>query len=244
MAYSTNSGRTINPVGSGYNTTQFYGVAKRPRVDTYIGGTQDNGTWLSGTRPNKESRWQHRVGGDGFDVVWNAQNDQLVLASTQFNGFFRSVNGGRSFQYSVNGHGDVGGSTQFLTVLGYSPERPNRVFSVGRSGVWVTQDFGRNWEGVPIPQGAWLNIASGSGRVEVSLANPDIVWAGYRVDDTPPITGSLHLSIDGGRTFRPTTVPDIAPQSSISGLATHPYVAGAAYVLFSVRGIAQDTQDL
>ena len=37
--------------GGGMNTTQFYGIDKKPGADEYIGGTQDNGTWRSPSGP-------------------------------------------------------------------------------------------------------------------------------------------------------------------------------------------------
>ncbi len=233
VVLSINNGQSMRHVGNGYNTTQFYGVAKQPGIETYIGGTQDNGTWISGNRPEVFSRWRRRIGGDGFDAVWHARDYNLVLGSTQFNGIWRSTNFGTTFQYSASGHSDAQGEAQFVTVYGYSPERPDRVFSVGASGVWVSRDFGRSWEGVLLHEDDWISSGTGSGKVEVSLANPDVVWAGFRMDNTPPRTGLLHLSIDGGRTFKPTNVPEFAPQSYISEIATHPTVAGAAYVLFS-----------
>ena len=34
-------------VGKGFNTSQFYGVDKRPGANRYIGGLQDNSTVIS-----------------------------------------------------------------------------------------------------------------------------------------------------------------------------------------------------
>ena len=236
VALSTNGGQSMRHVGNGYNTTQFYGVAKRPGTEVYMGGSQDNGTWLSGNDPGANSGWHHRIGGDGFDAIWHASDNGYMLGSSQFNGIWRSVDGGETFKASWNGLHDTGdnGHGQFITVFGYSPERPDRVFAVGRSGVWVSQDFGGNWKGVYLHRDEWTSHLGAGGKVEVSLADPDVVWAGYRMDEIRPVTGLLHVSNDGGRSFRPTNVPDFAPQSFLSGIATHPTVPGAAYVLFSV----------
>ena len=118
---------------------------------------------------------------------------------------------------------------------------PDRVFSIGRRGVWRSEDFGSNWQIVPIPEEQWGY--SNSGRVRVSLANADIVWAGSLLNNErtshnnttmPP--GTMHVSVDGGETFAPTAVPDISPRVIMSGLATHPHQDNTAYVLFSAYG--------
>ena len=50
VALSTDNGRIfreLDEAGSGYNTMQVYGVAKKPGAPVYIAGAQDNGTWRS-----------------------------------------------------------------------------------------------------------------------------------------------------------------------------------------------------
>ncbi len=67
--------------------------------------------------------------------------------------------------------------------------------------------------------------------MEVSLANPNIVWAGSMLNSLEII----HVSTDEGETF--TAVSQYADRSmnvSISGIATHPQEDSTAYVLFSL----------
>jgi len=45
--YSDNDGDNWTHTLTGYNTSQFYGADKRPGVEEYAGGMQDNGTWQS-----------------------------------------------------------------------------------------------------------------------------------------------------------------------------------------------------
>ncbi len=231
--FSEDGGGRFLPAGRGYNTTQFYGVDKRPGVNSYIAGSQDNGSWRSYVNPHARQGWLPATGGDGFETVWHSQNEEFLLTSSYYNNVYRSTTGGRNFT-SGGGIGDVGaGNAPFVTVFGNSRDVPDRVFMIGSTGVWRSDNFGGSWSSVLIPAQDWRG-GSTNGKVRVSLANPDVVWAGYRMDSTEPRTGRMHVSVDAGRTFEAVTVPDMAPQATISGLATHPLEERTAYVLFSV----------
>ena len=222
--FSEDSGENFTGA-TGYNTTQFYGLAKKPGENVYIGGTQDNGTRLSDADPQKNHAWERVLAGDGFDTVWHSKDERLVLATSQFNGIARSTDGGRYF-YRVQTPDDSG---PFLSVLANSRDVPDRVFAVGNQGVWRSDDFGTTWEVIPIPREQW---GWGYAKVRVSLANAAIVWAGRRmIDDF--YSSTVVVSVDRGQTFVPTTVPGIAPRTNISGIATHPDQDSTAYILFS-----------
>ena len=227
--FSEDGGETFTG-STGYNTTQFYGLDKKPGENVYIGGTQDNGSWLSGNNPQSDASWEHVLGGDGFDALWHATDARLVLASIYSNRIYRSEDGGRTFASIERPEH----SSPFFTVLSNSRDVPDRVFAIGARGVWRSVDFGANWQVIPIPGRQWG--FSFAGKVRVSLANADVVWAGYRMDDNGPVRGTMHVSLDGGERFRPTTIPVFAPGVIISGLATHPHQDSSAYVLFSAYG--------
>ena len=234
---SENSGESFRHITGGYNTTQFYGVGKRPGFNQFIAGSQDNGTWRSDDEPDSRQAWMKAAPGDGIETVWHAEDDNLILASSQYNNIWRSTNSGMDWTAGGAGLSDVGaGLAPFLTQFGYSSKRPNRVFMIGGSGVWRSVNFGESWESVPIPRELWYDggLGSlGSGRVRVSLSNPDIIWAGIRLADELGPKGTIHVSTDGGNTFEPAAVPDFVPHAPISGLATHPIQDSTAYVLFS-----------
>ena len=65
--------------------------------------------------------------------------------------------------------------------------------------------------------------------MRVSKADPDIVWAGARMNDD----GKISISTDGGASFVGTSVYPDATMGLISGMATHPTEPNTAYVLFS-----------
>lgn len=237
FAYSMDGGETWaeGDASRGFNTSQFYDATKRPGYAIYLGGTQDNGTWRSYNNANNRRGWLNSLGGDGFDVIWKGQDS--LMGSIQFNNIWRSLDGGTNWSSATDGLDDVGNVTgQFLTALSSSVQRPDHIFTVGSSGVWRSTDFGGSWALRSIPSRTWQRVGS-TGKVRVSLADPDVVWAGYRLR-SPDGLGTLHVSTNGGNTFRPVTVPPLfpAPNTPISGLATHPFDRNTAYAMFSVYG--------
>ena len=148
------AGRLFSGVGRGYSTTQFYGVAKRPGFDQYIAGAQDNGTWISPGDGSQHHDWSKVAGGDGFEAVWHSEDDRLILASWQGNGVVRSSTGGNAWR-GVGGDGPRSDNPPFVTVFGYSRKAPDRVFMVGASGVWRSDDF---WDGVEADADSARNV--------------------------------------------------------------------------------------
>ncbi len=242
VAWSSDGGATFTEADrafAGYNTAQFYGVAKKPGLPVYIAGSQDNGTWRSFGNPNNRRGWIPQLGGDGFETVWSAGDPDKVMGSIQFNNIWRSLNGGTSWSNSFS----TAAGGLFLTPLSSSDMEPDHVYTVTADGVYYSRDFGGSWILTLIADdwGPWSG-----GKVRVSQADPDIVWAGFGMDDSP--SRRLHLSQDAGVTFDTTALPvvDRAPATIISGLATHPTEASTAYALFSRYGYAKvlETKDM
>ena len=216
----------------GMVTTQFYGVDKRPGRSVYIGGTQDNGTWLSPENPDALTSWNHVIGGDGYETSWHFDDPLKIMGGFQFNGLQRSLDGGINWESATNGLNDTGGgSAPFITKIGKSWMRPDHVFAVGESGVWRSTNFGASWSLASIDVNDWGPLSSFM-DVRVSKADPDIVWAGARMNDD----GKICISTDGGVSFVGTSVYPDATMGLISGMATHPTEPNTAYVLFGFAG--------
>ncbi|MDQ3535299.1 MAG: hypothetical protein M3421_06695, partial [Bacteroidota bacterium] len=204
--------------GAGLNSGQFYGIDKRPRAGEYIGGLQDNGTWKSprGKIPAADTDYFQQLGGDGFDVAWNQSDPNKIVASSQHNNFRLSVDGGRIYKSAKTGLLDVGDEkAPFFSRLANSKKRPNTLYTIGASGLWKSENFGESWNSIPIEE----NWTFGSfTNVKISLADPDIIWAGGAMSST----GRLHVSIDDGHTFKAVNNYEAVTMGRISGLATHP----------------------
>jgi photosystem II stability/assembly factor-like uncharacterized protein len=231
--YSDDGGYTWLNTLNGYNTTQFYGVDKKPGADEYIGGMQDNGTWQSpvGENATAASDWLFRIGGDGYETSWHYEQPNKILGGSQFNGLQRSTDGGESWisiaHMVDNGQGDA----PFVTKVGKTNSDPDLVFAVGVSGVWRSDNFGEVWTlaSIPADQFAMTSMT----QVKVSPVNPQVVWAGSKMNDPDFSQAVLQVSTDGGLTFAPTNWYTEVTLGSVTGMAVHPTDDQTAYALFS-----------
>jgi photosystem II stability/assembly factor-like uncharacterized protein len=218
--------------GFGYNTSQFYGADKRPGADQYIGGMQDNGTRLSpkGESASALTDYLYGLGGDGFEVIWNSKNPDKILGSIYNGAISRSINGGETWQDAVNGL-SPGNEFPFITKLANSKDFPERVFTAGTQGVYVSENFGSSWQLRPIASKFVISTPLFL-DVEVSRANANIVWAGSGMNNAGTLR-NLHVSKDGGKTFAATNNFTAVPMGNITKLASHPTQPNTAYALFS-----------
>jgi hypothetical protein len=219
--------------GFGLNTSQFYGADKRPGVQEYIGGMQDNGTRFSKKDEEADAKTAYTfgIGGDGFEVIWNSKNPEMMLGSIYYNQISRSINGGSTWQQSTTGFTPGAAEFPFVTKMANSKDFPDRVFTVGSSGVYRSENFGASWTLVPISS----NFVIGTPfylDVEVSRANANVVWAGSGMNNSAP-QRFLHVSQDGGKTFSPTSNYSQVPLGNITKLASHPTQQNTAYAIFS-----------
>ncbi len=202
--------------GSGYNTAQFYAIDKMPGENRYIGGTQDNGTWITpaGQEGSSTAAYAFANDGDGFGVAWHHKNPNLLLSCIYFNYIDKSTNEGVNFSESITGLTDSGpDNAPFNTKIENVDSDPDVVYAVGSSGVFKSTNFGSTWELKPITQN-WKRRSFMD--VKISKANNNIVWAGGAMRDNQ----NIHVSTDGGEIFN-VTENDVR-MGQISGFATHP----------------------
>ncbi len=223
---STNPGlsnNTWNSTDNGYNSGQFYGADKKPGANEYFGGLQDNGTWQSSTNATASSDYSFKIGGDGFEVLWNALNSKQLIGGSQGNNFSRSLDGGQSFVSAISG---LSGDMPFISKLANSKNYPNKIYTVGAKGVFVSPNFGQSWNLTPITANWGLSTFM---DIEVSRANANVIWAGSGMANGLRI----HYSNDGGKTFQQTNNFTGTTLGSITKLASHPTEQNTAYALFS-----------
>ncbi len=217
----------IYPTTLGYNTSQFYGVDKMNGEDRYIGGTQDNGSWVSPTDAGITSIWASAPSGDGFEAAWNYGNPDLLLESSQFNNVFRSDDRGLTWN-SVNMPGRGQDNGPFVTRIEASKQDPDLVFGLSIFGVSKSTDFGLSWSVTQMPVEWQFN--RGGNPIAVSEASPRVVWTGGVFDANV----GMVVSTDGGDSFQPTNGYDQATLGFITGIGTHPINKNKAYALFSI----------
>lgn len=234
---------TWQMVGKTYNTTQFYSADRHPTRQFYMGGAQDQGTWLFAgevlklnENASNSSKYTPVLGGDGFEMVWHKAEATNLIVSSQFNNFYRSI-GLTPFESATTYLTDIGfGKAPFYSRLANVPKAPDMLFAVGATGVWKSNDFGGKWT-VSIPPEWVLSPAS---DVDISPVDPQIVWAGSGMGGS----WQTYISTDGGRNFSPTaSYEEIGVLTSIH---THPTLKNSAFILFSTAGKAKilQTNDL
>jgi photosystem II stability/assembly factor-like uncharacterized protein len=238
LAISKNSAITFNQLPNNYITTQFYGVAKNPEANEYIGGMQDNGTWRSVSDENAstETDYLFQIGGDGFECIWHASDPNKIIGSVYNNSFKKTIDGGDSWSYATSGITTDDGP--FISRLSTHKNTPDNLYAVGKDGVYKSTNFGSSWEMKSIGTG-WLpenrTAVTSQHNVEVSIANENIVWAGAAMAEANG--WNIFVSTDQAETFTSVAEYSAANLSGfISGIATHPYQDSTAYILFSFSG--------
>lgn len=232
FAYSRDGGNswTEGDQFPGLNTAQFYSVAKMQGGSRYIGGMQDNGTWMSGDDPNRWDNWNWIGAGDGFDVVWKG-TDSLLLSAQH--SMYRSLDGGKTVK-SI----DPAPNRQkpWNPIFEWTPKLGNTVFTTVAKAIVRTSDFGESWEIFP--------RRSAPAFIKTSLADPNVIWAGSYLRDydstrTLWVSENALTSLD----FQSIKTPDKPFVSStynyrltLSGFATHPFDRATAYALISYSG--------
>lgn len=182
VSVSYDAGASFTEVGdNGYNTSQFYGVDKKPGASQYFGGMQDNGTWESEKNVDADNTtdYDYRIGGDGFEVAWHYGDGEKMIGGSQYNRFWKTENGWQSYfaaNSGFNGWGNSGVSP-FISKLAKSYSDPDLLYTITTEGVYKSEDFGTSWNLYPIADfnnGSYFSFA----QVAISIAEPQVVWAG------------------------------------------------------------------
>jgi len=233
VGISNNGGNSWTQI-LGLGSTQFYGVDKKPGSNTYIGGTQDNGSWLSPKHADLTSNWSHVIGGDGFEAVWNYWDSNLLMGCSQGGNYRRSIDGGLTWNSVPDAK--AGAFAPFVSKIAFSKADAEMLFTVGVNGVKRSDDFGASWTLTPITNN-WIGWRAFD-NVEISIADPQVVWISSRMNFESFIgrEGGIHLSRDGGLSF--SEISNNFPPTVIeaSGISTDPYDPATAYFLFSSVG--------
>ena len=233
IAVSDDGGTSWSSPITGYVTTQFYGVSKHPTKDMYLGGTQDNGTWISSENSQKNDAWKFQWGGDGFETVWHSSDENKLGWSLYYNGIYISHNGGKGgFEAAARGLGDADEETApFITRLAYSRSNPDLIMTGGKSGIWKSEDFGVSWSLVKMPALTWDN-GNDNPMIAISPVNSRYVWAGTTSGGT---NYRPALSTDGGRSFTAVNAPTDNVMF-ISEILADPKEEETAYITFAEFG--------
>jgi photosystem II stability/assembly factor-like uncharacterized protein len=203
--------------------TQFYEIGlDYQNPERLYGGTQDNNTvrTLTGSLDD----WQNLLGGDGFYVIIDPVNPNIIYAEYQYGGLHKSTNGGNSWNYILNGvNSDE--PTNWSTPVIMCPFN-NNVLYYGTNKIYRTTNGGSNWTAVSpiltknIP-GARLGTIT---TIAVSPFNKDVIYAG--TDDA-----RAWISSDYGSSW--TEISNGLPERWITRIVPDEHNIENVYITFS-----------
>ena len=139
-----------------------------------FGGTQDNGT----LKISDDGEWKTIFGGDGFRVITDPNDPNIVFAESQFGNLRRSTDGGITF---TNGRSGISGLTNWSTPYIMDPNNSSIMY-YGSDRVFKSIDQALSWNPVTdrIPIFAETgNIRFGTiTTLSVSPINSNYLYAG------------------------------------------------------------------
>lgn len=217
---STNNGTNFTNLNQTLTVTQFYRIAASPFMPSrIIGGTQDNGT----QRTDSTLNWAAVYGGDGGEVCFNPFNSNFILGETQYNGIFRTTNGGLNWSSAQSGLS----SSENAAWIGPIIHHPtiSGTFYTARQRVYKSTNNGANWTAVS----GNVNGTNAVRELAQSKTNPNLMFA---------TTGNqIFRSTDEGATW--TSVTTGLPNRTITSVYVHPSDANIVLLTFSGFGTSK-----
>ncbi len=161
-----NNGQTWTDLSSNLVIAQIYRMDQSTQnANIVLTGWQDNGTNL-GT----EDYWQEVLGGDGMDCAIDYQNDQIMYGSYYYGAFYRSDDGGFSWEDIKQSIPEEGA---WVTPIALHPTQPSNVY-LGLKNVYKSTDYGSNWTPISDFQSSTnINI------LKIAPSNPNFIYVGY-----------------------------------------------------------------
>jgi len=210
-------------ISRGMGTTQFYAGGAFPDGSGYLGGTQDNGTWL-GRDSAGPYAWRHIWGGDGGFVAVDPRNVNVLYATSQYVGLVKSTNGGMTFTNARSGLND---QTLFIMPYVLDPNAPSRLYA-GGTRLWRTDNGASNWRAVSTTMGGF-DFGVRISAIAIAPSDSERMLVGNRRG----IFRNANATASG-----PTTAwASVSPRDGwVSRLAFDPNDANVAYATYSTFG--------
>ncbi len=222
---STNGGMSFTVFHS-FPNTQFYAVTIDKNYPARLyGGTQDNGTVR--TMTGDPDTWDHILGGDGFYVLVDHGNSNIIYAEYQWGYVCKSTNRGGSFDYAMDGLDYILDRHNWSTPLAMDPTDPN-VLYYGAQVLYRTDNGADYW--YPIsgdltkgPARGYLTMGTIS-TIGVAPSDPQVIYVG--TDD-----GNVWVTQNQGANWNQINAG--LPDRWVTRVTPDPYDAAIAYVTLS-----------
>ncbi len=227
-------------LNNGYVTSQFYAIAQDPNGgnDLLLGGTQDNGTWLT-TATGAADPWVERQTGDGaFAAV--APGLSALFVSVQNAVVFRIKIVNNKLSYSLINPASLQGPL-FIAPLQLDPNDSRVLYLAGGNGVWRNSNLDAIAEGnlQPTDQNWTLLTGSAVGTLQthqvtalaVSKSPANRLYFG--ATDYQNDTKLVRVDNPAGNGAGTVITPPVEAGSYPSGIAINPVNADELIVVYS-----------
>lgn len=201
---STDAGQNWSYKSSGMLTMRVYhiGLDKSDFKRTFS-GFQDQGVWR--TYSGQSAYWSGL--GDGFQVIVDPTNSNVVYAEQPNGDLVKSTSGGSAGSFTdINP--PTSEETEWDTPFKMAPH-DNQTLFTARVRLWRTQNGGSTW--TPISN----DFYSGSSieAIGLSPANPNVYWIGYG-------GGKIQHTTDGGSNWAERS--NGIPSALVRSIVCHP----------------------
>ncbi|MGE5436437.1 MAG: T9SS type A sorting domain-containing protein, partial [Syntrophothermus sp.] len=226
---SDNKGISILHKNNNLAITQFYYGAVSATGTNYYGGTQDNGTIESnGGNP----LWHDIIGGDGGATEVDYTNDNIIYGEYVNLAFFKSVDGGNSFNKSMSGiptgpnyWDGTTDRTLFISPFVLDPNDAN-ILVAGTYKLYKTTNKAGNWTSISgdlTGDGTGTNGAKIS-AIAIAKDNSNIIYAGCT-------NGKIRVTQDNGTSWGLSS--SSLPNAYCTRIAIDPTNPSVAYATYS-----------
>lgn len=223
--YSDNMSDSWSP-RDGMNNTQFYAIEIDPGNPLSLyGGTQDNGT--NRTVTGGINDWEHIYGGDGFYVIVDYTNSDIIYLEYQNGVMFKSTDHGSSWTYGLSGMDYNADRHNWSTPIDMDPGNHMTIY-YGSQFLYRSTDGAASWSAISddLTKGFHPgNLGLGTiSTIGLSADNSDVVYVG--TDD-----GNVQVTTDGGSSWNLRTTG--LPNRWVTRVTADQFDAGVAYVTLS-----------
>jgi len=222
MNISTDGGVNFTKVAE-LPINQFYEIGlDRNNPQRLYGGTQDNGTLR--TNNGGINDWDRIFGGDGFYVIVDYTNPDIIFAESQNGNLGKSYDGGSNFYYATNGISESE-PKNWSTPVKMDPQNHNKLY-YGTNHLYRTTNGADYWNSISpdLTYGYTGSRAGTISTIDVSPVNTDIIWVGTS-------DSRVWVSLDNGSNW--TDVSEDLPNRWVSRVVADPNEENVAYVTFT-----------
>lgn len=230
---TTNGGSSYTDLNTNFVTAQFYSGSPHPTAETFLGGTQDNGTLRTGIVPT----WSMVFGGDGGDTWVDFNNPSIMWTEYVRLNIQKSTNGGSAWSKTMNGipsgPGSSDGTTDrvlFIAPIAMDPSDPQRL-AAGTYRVFYTSNGGSLWSALGGDLTGDGTGSSGSAISAIAIARTSsaTIYVGTSGSISP---SKIQVTTNTGSSWTNATASPL-PNRYVTRIVIDPNDAGRAWALFS-----------